>query len=327
MENIQDFFIPYFNAINIFTNTELRFFAGYLIAMVVIGFFLYRKANEQSGFFSWLFPKSMYLHASTLTDIKLFLFGRILTVVGVFNNIAVTVYAATVVHSWIHGNVDENSTLHPLLIGFIILLAADFGTYVTHRVHHEAKVLWPFHAVHHSAEVLTPVTVYRKHPIYDLISTLIKSLLKGLIVGLLLSLFVSKIEYLLLVGTTSFYVIFNLVGANFRHTHVWLSYGRVLEHIFISPAQHQIHHSVAKEHWNKNYGEIFAIWDWMFGTLYVPQEKEILEFGIAGMKGEAQPHKNLSQALIYPLKQSWKALKREPQKIDAKPNTKTLLGE
>ena len=70
-----------------------------------------------------------------------------------------------------------------------------------------------------------------------------------------------------------------LIG-NLRHSHVWLSYGVVLNHIFISPAQHQIHHSQRPDQFGKNVGYALAIWDWLFGTLYVPKGRETFSFGL-----------------------------------------------
>jgi sterol desaturase/sphingolipid hydroxylase (fatty acid hydroxylase superfamily) len=61
----------------------------------------------------------------------------------------------------------------------------------------------------------------------------------------------------------------------------------------VSPAHHQVHHSSNPKHFNKNFGSCLALWDWMFGTLYVPgKEREPLTFGFADqpdahtMKGE-----------------------------------------
>jgi sterol desaturase/sphingolipid hydroxylase (fatty acid hydroxylase superfamily) len=49
----------------------------------------------------------------------------------------------------------------------------------------------------------------------------------------------------------------------------------------MSPAHHQIHHSRNPAHFNKNLGSCLAVWDWLFGTLYVPAaEPEKLAFGV-----------------------------------------------
>ncbi|MFZ1773759.1 MAG: sterol desaturase family protein, partial [Rhizobiaceae bacterium] len=112
-------------------------------------------------------------------------------------------------------------------------------------------------------------------------------------------------------GANLMVVFFNVIGNNLRHSHVWISYGPVIEHVFSSPAQHQIHHSRAQEHHNKNYGEIFSLWDWMFGTLYIPQGREEIAFGLGDADGRpiAQPHDNLRNALVLPLKESLAALR------------------
>ena len=75
-----------------------------------------------------------------------------------------------------------------------------------------------------------------------------------------------------------FGVLFNFAAANLRHSHIWISFGR-LEKIFISPAQHQIHHSVGNS--NANLGSIFSIWDGMVGTRMYAGEKRTLEFGLS----------------------------------------------
>jgi len=83
----------------------------------------------------------------------------------------------------------------------------------------------------------------------------------------------------LFLGLHALIFIYNLVG-NLRHSHVWLSYGPVLSHIFVSPAQHQIHHSVEERHWGRNIGFALAFWDRLFGTLYVPKEHEHFTMGL-----------------------------------------------
>ncbi|MCC6140662.1 MAG: sterol desaturase family protein [Nitrospira sp.] len=71
-----------------------------------------------------------------------------------------------------------------------------------------------------------------------------------------------------------------LMGMHLRHLHIWLSYGRVFNRLFISPAHHQIHHSVDPRHWNKNFGSKLSIWDGLFGTHYQPRQPEVLRVGL-----------------------------------------------
>ena len=157
---------------------------------------------------------------------------------------------------------------------------------------------------------MTPLTVRRKHPVYIVISMLIRGFILGSVQGVMLYLFVGEVDLLTIGSVNAGYFVFHVVGSNLRHSHIWLSYGRVLEHILISPAQHQIHHSSNVKHHNKNYGEVFAIWDMMFGTLYVPNSYEDLDYGLADAQGIKidQPHPTLHTAILHPFIESWEAL-------------------
>lgn len=281
------------------------------ISMIAIALFLYFKRGVVGSFWGWLFPKEVYFHPSHITDLKIWLFGRLLSIVSLVSRISFTAIVSASVSGAISGGQVPSGSWHPVLVALLILVVLDFCAYWVHRTHHQWSILWPFHSLHHSAEVLTPFTVYRKHPIYDLISDIVKGIILGTILGIVLGLFVGQAEAADVARINVFYFVFNLVGSNFRHSHVWLSYGRTLEHIFISPAQHQIHHSIEQRHYNKNYGEVLAIWDWMFGTLYVPDREEELTFGLSDGSGteQARPHPGLWRALWVPIRDSYRAMR------------------
>ena len=82
-------------------------------------------------------------------------------------------------------------------------------------------------------------------------------------------------------------------GANLRHSHVKLKYPSFLEYIFISPYQHQIHHSINKHHYDKNMGSKLAIWDFIFGTLILSKETSRIRFGVAGNQRDYSSFTNL----------------------------------
>ena len=76
-------------------------------------------------------------------------------------------------------------------------------------------------------------------------------------------------------------VFFIYVYVHLQHSQLWISFTGWLGHLFMSPAHHQIHHSRNPAHFNKNLGSCLALWDWMFGTLYIPaRQPEKLEFGV-----------------------------------------------
>ena len=203
----------------------------------------------------------------------------------------------------------------------LITVASDFTTYWVHRFHHESAIFWPFHKLHHSAEKLTPLTVLRKHPVYDLTRALSNAFIVGPVQGLVFAIF-GVTDIFVILGVNAVYAVFHWTGSNLRHTHLWLSYGPFWSRIFISPAQHQIHHSLAARHHNKNNGELLALWDWMFGTLYVPEKYEALEFGVADEKGVALPqaHPTLKDAYFVPFKEAAAAI-QESAGESAQPET------
>jgi sterol desaturase/sphingolipid hydroxylase (fatty acid hydroxylase superfamily) len=304
-----------------FFGPGVRLSPPYLLAFVVMAlaiFVVRERSFRPRQFLAWLFPAAIWRHPSLRVDVQLYVLNRMLSLSGALGAVTVQTVVAVAVAVGL-GRLTGTpmaagawSGWSGVVVTVAILIASDFVVYWVHRAHHELPVLWPFHAVHHSAEVMTPITVYRKHPVYDLIEAQVRALVMGAVIGALLVAVTDRIDVITLGGTHAAYFLFHLLGSNFRHSHVWISYGPVLEHLLISPAQHQIHHSRAVRHHNRNYGEVLAIWDWMFGTLYVPRGREEFEIGLAESDGTPipQPHPTFARALMQPLRDSRAALRR-----------------
>lgn len=152
-----------------------------------------------------------------------------------------------------------------LLAGYtVILFVLDDGSrFLLHKIMHKFDFLWRIHQVHHSATTLTPFTTYRLHPIESLLYQLRASLLHGICAGAAFYGLGFQLNSLEVWGASIWVVFFNALGANLRHSHVPLRYGW-LEKIFISPAQHQLHHGIKTM--NQNYGSFLAIWDQLGGS-------------------------------------------------------------
>ena len=299
---------------------DSRFFPPYLVVAVLLAILAYRAhrpARRQAGFFAHLFSRDMYRHPSTLVDLKLVLANRIYTPLLTLAGKAAIIVSAQAVASVILGDtatqvsrpIEQIGLLTLASVTVAVMLASDFTTYWVHRLHHEHPIFWPFHKLHHSAETMTPITFARKHPIYDLFRALSNAIIVGPVQGLIFALF-GIIDVGVILGVNAAYAMFHWTGSNLRHSHIWLGYGPIFSRVFISPAQHQIHHSRAAHHHDKNYGEVFALWDWLFRTLYVPQQYEELEFGLADENGAPleQPHATLWKAWTVPLKECAQAL-------------------
>lgn len=299
-----------------FSDLGSRLAVFYLFVTILIVAILWLIRGRPTTFLQYLLPKDVYLHKSNIVDMKIFFFNSILSAGGLFAAVTMTPLMTTTVLNALIGF--TGGSLAPVDLTFgklalatlIMILTLDFCKYWAHRIHHETSILWPFHALHHSAEIMTPLTANRNHPVFLILRALIYTVVVGSVQALMLFLLMGKIEILAIGTVNAGYFMFNALGSNLRHSHVWLSYGPKLEHIFISPAQHHVHHSIERKHFNKNYGEVFAIWDLMFGTLYVLHEHEKISYGLSNMKGERieQPYPNLRSALLHPFADSWRAL-------------------
>lgn len=271
-------------------------------ALLAYRLYVARGRLSLGEFVRYLAPAAVWRHGSVLTDVKVYLFNALfeparLLLFGASAAVAATGVAALLTGAFGAAPVQFGSgPVATLALGVLMMLAIDLSSYVNHRLAHQVPALWAFHRVHHSAEVLTPLTLLRKHPVYDVASTAMDIVIVAPIQGLLLYFWGAQMGAGVLVVVNVGFLLFGLMAGALRHSHVWLSFGPVLNRLVISPAMHQIHHSTAARHWNRNYGEVFAVWDVLFATAYLPREKEELAFGL----GEPQPHPGLRQALLEP---------------------------
>jgi sterol desaturase/sphingolipid hydroxylase (fatty acid hydroxylase superfamily) len=189
-----------------------------------------------------------------------------------------------------------------------IFVAYDFGRWVGHFIQHRVPALWEFHKVHHTALVLTPVTNFRVHPVDLAVMATCTTLSVGAAAGVILCLFpgdAALFGELSLRAALALFA-FDLAGSLLRHTSVWLSYGPALGRVFISPAQHQIHHSTDARHAGKNMGFALAVWDWLAGTLYVTGEREPLTYGAGD--GDDGAYSSVLRLYAMPLRGLWARL-------------------
>ena len=240
------------------------------------------------GLFSYLFPQHIYLHKSAINDYLFFftntlLMALLITPFFSFTSINVANlvnYLLSNSFPLLIGSLEENHLYLAIGLTLLIGLLSDFAIFFVHYLQHRVSWLWEFHKVHHSAEVLTPLTVYRMHPMDTILNASFTGLFIGAAIGVLQFIFKTELPIFNIAGTNLTFIFFYLCAYNLRHSHIWLSYGGFFNRIFISPAQHQIHHSSDSKHFNQNMGFIFAFWDSIFGTLYVPKQKESLRYGI-----------------------------------------------
>ena len=277
---------------NLFINPDSRLFILYLLLSIIIVWLVYRYEYQKnkktlSKFISYLFPKRVYRHPSFRLDVKLILFNTLVLPTGwILQGFTLKVMAVNTYDFLIYlfstplMRVEMN-LFSKIFLGIILFIVYDFARFICHYAHHKIPFLWNFHTVHHSAEELNPLTTLRFHPLEYLLEHLSVIVFVGVIAGTFS--FILGIDALIsfeMVIIWFYFRVFNLFGATLRHSHIWLNWGRRLSHIFISPSQHQIHHSRNPKHFDKNFGVCFAFWDWIFGSLYIPKKKENITYGI-----------------------------------------------
>ena len=167
------------------------------------------------------------------------------------------------------------------VITVMLFLAYELGYWLNHYLSHRVPFLWEFHRVHHTATVLTPVTNFRVHPVYTFVFINILAISTAIANGVGNYMFGETAYQYAFSDTNIILVIFIHTYVHLQHTELWIPLSGKLGRVFMSPAHHQLHHSTNPAHFNKNMGSCLALWDWMFGTLYVPgTEPEKLSFGV-----------------------------------------------
>lgn len=173
-----------------------------------------------------------------------------------------------------------NGLAQTLAVAFLIYAFGDHNIYWTHRLFHRLRPLWRLHRFHHAPPILTPLTAFRFWPPETLVHMLAFALGEGLAIGLASLIFGLGISPEKLLGVNIIAVAWMLAFSHLRHSHMPLAYPRWLSYVLISPAMHQVHHSVDSIHHDKNFGTAFALWDWLYGTLYIPSKDERISFGL-----------------------------------------------
>lgn len=167
-------------------------------------------------------------------------------------------------------NIFNVPILPKIIIGILFL---DMGDYFYHRLTHRWKPLWSYHRVHHSDHEMDVTTGYRFHP-FESLGQLGTQIITSFIIGY-------GIETIVVYYTV--YIPLVIV----QHTNLkfpnWLE--NSLGYLFSTPNFHRVHHSYPRSFTDSNYGDLFSIWDRLFGT-YQKAEPTHLKFGLESHEDE-----------------------------------------
>lgn len=156
----------------------------------------------------------------------------------------------------------------PLLVQLLaIMVLTDFVQYWLHRAFHRVPFLWGFHAVHHSAKEMDWIAGARMH-FFEIIILRAATATPAFVLGFSQE---ALQIYLLVV-----YVLSTLVHANLSWNFGWL------ERLLVTPRFHHWHHGIEKEAIDVNFAIHFPLFDKLFGTHHMPQERWPSGYGIKG---------------------------------------------
>ncbi len=242
-------------------------------------------------------------HPSFRLDVQLMLGNTALKLLGVIPTlVGAMMLARTLVRSldsWF-GAPNLPAVPSPILVVAHLLsffVVWDLSRYVFHRLMHRIPALWELHQVHHSAEVLNPLTIHRTHFIESALIGLRNAVVTGLVAGAFHWLFRSHAMTESIVAISTVGVVLNGIWGNLRHSHIYMRFGR-WERVFISPAQHQLHHADDPAHYDVNFGVWLSLWDRLAGTWKASPETAPTVYGL----GAARNHgTGLLSAYMHPL--------------------------
>ena len=227
---------------------------------------------------AWAVPRKSLFRRERTVDLLWWFFTPIVSRTA--STIAVFVAIAIVAGK---GRSPEWFESQPKLLQILeLLIVADFLGYFAHRLFHGRR-LWRYHAIHHSAEDLDWLSATRVHPVNEIGNRLLQ------VVPLYLLGFRGE-ALAALVPILTFWAL--MVHANLR----W-DFGP-LRYIIASPKFHRWHHTSQDEGLDRNFAGLFPWIDAMFGTLYMPRDRQPERFGVAG---ERVPG-GLWGQLVYPCK-------------------------
>ena len=179
-----------------------------------------------------------------------------------------------------------------------VLLLDFVGAYLAHFTEHKIGVLWMVHLVHHSDHEVDTTSANRHHPLESVIR-FIFTLIGVFIIGAP-------------IGIVMLYQSMSLIFTQFTHANIKMpkKLDKLLSYIVVSPDMHKVHHHYKLPYTDSNYGNIFSIWDRLFGT-YLYLERTKIIYGV-----DTFPNAEENASLKHLLKQPFHKYRKPINKID-----------
>lgn len=149
-----------------------------------------------------------------------------------------------------------------------LLLLDLIGAYSIHWLQHKIKWMWKFHLIHHTDTHVDATTANRHHPgesVFRAVFTLLAVVMTGAPMWLVMM-----------------YQSLSVLFSQFNHANIalprWLD--KAVSWCIVSPHMHKVHHHYQQPLTDTNYGNIFSVWDRLFGTFAAVQDTQSLVYGV-----------------------------------------------
>ena len=150
---------------------------------------------------------------------------------------------------------------------FGLMLLDLVGAYFVHWVQHRVTWMWRFHLVHHSDRHVDTTSANRHHPgesVFRFVFTTLGVVITGAPFWLVM-----------------LYQALSAMLSQFNHANITLPkrLDDALSWFIVSPDMHKVHHHYVLPHTDTNFGNIFSVWDRLFGTFSTLERSKIV-YGI-----------------------------------------------
>jgi sterol desaturase/sphingolipid hydroxylase (fatty acid hydroxylase superfamily) len=158
------------------------------------------------------------------------------------------------------------------------VITHDLYIYLFHRLQHRSPWLWRLHEAHHSTRSVDWLAGSRSHALEILINQTIEFA-----------------PMVLLGASPDAMLIKGMIGAvwgMYIHANVGVRTGR-LQWVINGPEAHRWHHAVDPDAHNKNFATKLAVWDRLFGTAWIPENRKPAGYGLTDVafpKGYVAQH-------------------------------------
>jgi sterol desaturase/sphingolipid hydroxylase (fatty acid hydroxylase superfamily) len=151
------------------------------------------------------------------------------------------------------------------LFALVGLMMMDLiSAYIAHYAEHKIKWLWVFHIVHHTDKYIDTTSANRHHPGESIIRFVFTTLAVAI---------VGAPMWLIML-----YQSLSVLLSQFNHANIilpqWLN--NILSLLLVTPQMHRVHHHYRQPYTDSNYGNIFCIWDKLFGTYKIANNSKLI---------------------------------------------------